>query len=463
MDVVEKLKIATLRILNMNNLRLFGCMFYNFNVSLSNGKNLIEESIKRVESEDPKLVDLVRDALESFLTAYVFIDDGKPHIVLYDSFIEKKSPEELTFVLLHEILHFLKGDTYRGMGKDQTLYNLAADHVINTSLIKDINDNKLKKVEDPGDGFTIPRLKDKNMSTEEVYEYLKSKAKVNPVSKLSIPSMGGQGETDGRPTNVNISNIEIDGKHTVQIEDIEQNSNESQVAQEKQITESLKSEARALMNQEQIGKGMASGSLKDLITKIIEVEIPWEKLLERALLTKIVPDADNRIWTNPLKRLRAHGHVLPGRGTSKKASVAVICIDTSGSISQKNLQQFSSIVLQAFSKFDELWVMKHDVRIHENVRIKTSEATADDIISSYNGRGGTSHKYVFKEIQKSFELKKQDIGIVILLTDFDSDVERIWPKHTWTKRIPVSVVLTRNRKIPSIVDPHPVIIKDEQK
>lgn len=463
MDVNEKLKIAILRILNMNNLRLFGCMFYNFIVSIEESNDIIKQSLENLDITDPDLKIEMEESFKDFLTASIFIDDSKPHIIIYDSFIKEKSVEELTFVILHEILHFLKGDTYRGTNKDQTIYNLAADHIINNSLIKDINDNKLQKVAEPKDRFLIDKIKQRNMSTEEVYDYLLNTVKINPLGNSSVkifPKSGGE-EDAGKAININISEIEIDNKKSIHIEDINSSKSETENLEQKQTTESLKSEARALMNQESISKGMATGSLKDLITKIIEVEIPWEKLLERALLTKIVPDHDNRIWTNPRKRLRAHGYVFPGRGTSKKASIAAICIDTSGSISKKDLKKFSSIIIQSFSKFDELWILKHDIKIHQNIRIKTSDVDASDIISKYYGRGGTSHKYIFKEIQKSFEKKKEDIGIVIILTDFESDIEHMWARYSWTRRIPVSVVLTRNNPVPKYIDPHPVLIKDK--
>ena len=461
----EKLRISLLRILTSNNLKLFGCILYNFKIEMRNSEPLFKSIREQLEKSNKlsKSVDAVIDLVSQQLTAFATFQNGKPYIALYDSFITTKTINELIFVILHEILHVLDGHHHRCGSRDPLMYNLAADHVINTTLKKDVDSGDLKKVSVPEDCFIIPELKSKpNMTTLEVYEYLMKNSQTKKQQSLSIPGIGSPDDGgDSGNTEMDIVEVSINGKDKTIIKDIiaSQNNTKEEVSES---TEELISEVRTLMNSDESNRGFASGALKDFIEKIIEVEIPWDKLLERVILTKIVPCPDNRVWTRPLKRLRAHKILLPGPGTARKASVACIVIDTSGSISKTNLQRFTSIVLQSLTYFDEIWIMKHDYTIHQNVRIKTSEVNNDDFIFEYKGRGGTSHKDIFKEIEKSVVEKRDQLGIVIMLTDFESDIESLWDNYKWVNKVPVSIVLTKKISVPKNIDPYPILIKDNK-
>lgn len=461
-DSAEKLRLALLRILNLNNLKLFGCIIYNFIIELIPGEPIVERMKEILLKDNISQADsdaIIAETTKS-MTAFATFQNGKPFIGLYSTFVDEKSVDELIFVILHEVLHILDGHHYRGGSRDAFVYNLAGDHVINTALKKDIDNKELTKVKAPKDMFIVPSLTSKDMTTQDVYDYLQKKMQQKSKRSFNIPGLGTPGDGSGGST-IDVTEINVDGQSKTVVKDVIQSSQDTTTKEQlAEATEALKAEVRTILNSPELsGRGFVGGALKQLIDKIIEVEIPWEKLLERVLLTKIVPAPDNRVWTSPLKRLRAHGIILPGAGTAKKASVGCILIDTSGSISDKDLRKFTSVVLQSLAFFDELWIMKHDVPIHQNKRLKSSEATMDDFIYKYKGRGGTSHADVFKELEKAVIERKEQIGIVIMLTDFESNVESLWGNHQWVKKVPVSVVLTRNTKVPPHIDPHPILIK----
>lgn len=468
MDVNEKIRIALLRILNSNVLRLFGCLIYNFDIELVDNEAI---TWKWEEAGIPKEV---IEGFEEMLTASVTIIKGVPKMTVFSKFASKKSVEELIFILLHEVLHILGGDCIRKGDRNHNIFNLAGDHVINKSLIEDIKQGHLTKIKQPEEAFFIKKLMNKNLTKEEVYALLNKNAKIKNYGvgsfKIGMPGSGQGGgnqpnDQEGKAQiNVQVLEVTIDGKtHQFPVDATiaPGNSGDNKT---KDTTESLKAEARAVMNNDNIvGKGSNSGSVATLVKKMIKVEIPWTTLLDRAICSKIVPDPDNRSWRFLQKRMYTHGYTIPGTSDDEKPATLVIAEDQSGSVSDKDIKKFASVIMQSIKYFDEVRVIKHDVKIHSDETVDVQSMTIEKVLFEALGRGGTSHKYVFQEIEDSFNLDDVDISLVLLLTDFESDIERIWDKYEWTKEIPVSVVLTRdNRDVPKYVDPKPILIKNKK-
>ena len=202
---------------------------------------------------------------------------------------------------------------------------------------------------------------------------------------------------------------------------------------------------------------------KIAIEEITKVEVPWYKLLEKAILVNINPNPDTRTWTNPMKRLRAHGIIIPGTGIDKDLETLVICIDTSASISEQHLKIFAGVCIDSCSKFKKIWILKHDVKIHQNVIINSNEIDKEKIISKMSGRGGTSHLAVYREIEEQFNKKELKMGLILFLTDFDSNIQNIYQDYEWTKSIPVIHIVTDEhyfKKIPKDLDSSPILIKE---
>ncbi len=425
MDAAEKLRIALLKILNLNNLKLFGCLIYNFKINI------------------------VTDEVENG-TAYVGIFNGRPTISIFKNFIEEKTVQELMFVLLHEIMHILHGHTLRRGDQNHIIYNMAGDHVINNTLRSDLKKGHLNQLTCPKEAYIIEELTNKNLTTQEVYDFLLKNTKISETQTIQMEN----------GMSVSVTEMDVNGQKIIYISDVNQSCSTSPEEQEEhqKITDNLKSEVRSLMNDERISRGLLSGDLKNMIMDIIQVEIPWDKLLEKTLLTKIKSAPDHRIWTNPMKRLRAHGIIMPGHGTKKVASTVAFIIDTSGSISNDDLKKFTSVVLQSINAFETVWLIKHDVDIKQNLILKTSEVEHSNFTYDYAGRGGTSHKQTFDIIEQNYKNKTLSVDLIIMLTDFESDIESIWNKYNWTSRIPVCIICTERHTIPDYIDSSPIYI-----
>ncbi len=432
MTPIEKLRRTVLKILNIRDFKLFGCLIYNFQIDIL--KNIIYDNVLEVNKNKNKI--------EKVLTAYTFVQDGKPHINIYENFINEHSIEELEFILLHEILHIIDGDTYRCKTRNHILFNLAADHVINTTL-KSAVDNDEIPAAIPSSAFIIKELEHKDLTKEEVYEYLLENASIYNVGLID---------------NNNASEVEIGDQSELVISDIKSSSDQEE---DKNTSDTLKAEARAVQNIINKERGESSGKLKDLINKIIEIKIPWTDIIQQAITTVVVPSTDSRSWSNIRKRFYVHGIYLPGNDTELKPGFLIIGVDTSGSINQDDLKKFGSIILQSSNHFDLVRIIKHDIDIHEDKTITAEELKISDIYYKFIGRGGTSHKYIFNRIEKSYK-KNDDISMVILLTDFESNIESIWKNYEWVKNVPLKIVLSNNQQpVPSYVDSKPIYIKDQ--
>jgi len=435
---IEKLNLSQLRILNTNALRLFGCLLYNFDTIYMKTEKMFTDDMS----------DKIKDMIKSKATAMATIVNGKPTIGFYNTFIDECDVEELTFVNLHEILHVLNKDCTAGdIYPEKELHNFACDHIINTALKADIAKGIMRKVKCPANAFIIDALVDNKDYTTvaEVYNWLIENAIQNGVVQL------GNG--------MKMYTVTINGKEHHVLPDIGTISAEGMTDAD-DIGDALQAEARTILETaENLFRGMESGSaVGKLIENIIKVEIPWTSLLDRSIAQKIVPDDVNRSWKGLQKRPFSLGLYYPVEDVTEKPSILVLLEDQSGSITKQDIQKFASILLQSIRYFDEVWIMRHDVRIHHNKRYKSAQTTEAELSFEAGGRGGTSHKYVFNKIQEAFE-EGDDLSMIIMLTDFYSDIEGLWPKYEWTKEIPCCIVCNSTKAIPTYVDKTPIYIK----
>jgi len=449
MDWKQKLDSARMNILISNQLRLFGCLIYNFDIIVVDSNLIFEDNI----SEETK------EVAKNSLTAMALIINDKPTIIIYSHFIEEKTSSELIFVILHEIIHILDGHNLRSVGKNNKIHNLAADHIINIALQQDVDKKILENVSIPDDAFMINSLKNKKMTLNEVYEWLLQKTKIK---KIGMSLINIDGVNIGK-IELEMMTIDIDGKQYQFTNDITSLAEtDSDRSKEQEINNTLLAEARAIMSNDSIiGKGDSSGALLQLINKMIEVKIPWWELLKKAITNKIVPSEDNRSWRRMQKRPQALGISLPDYDQEERPAILILCEDQSGSISKTDIKKFANVIYQAIKFFDEIRVIKHDVGIHSDETFKASDCLNEKILFEAHGRGGTSHNLVFKRIEESFE-EDDEISLVILLTDFDSDIEKIWSNYKWTKIIPISVCLTKSRTIPKHIDNKPILIEQQK-
>jgi hypothetical protein len=114
-------------------------------------------------------------------------------------------------------------------------------------------------------------------------------------------------------------------------------------------------------------------------------------------------------------------------------------------------KKFSGIIETSMRHFKTIHLIVHDTIIHQRKTFdKDTIHEFYRFISNegYYGRGGTSHKHLFEEIQTEYwEKDKDDLSMVISLTDGFSDVESYYhnSQFEWIKNnIPLVFIITKD-------------------
>ena len=126
-------------------------------------------------------------------TAWVSSDT----ITFNPSFMDELSEDELVFVLEHEVMHTALGHVARGRGRNQELFNVAADIVVNSNILRS-NGMDLASItlREYGESMHLTPAGDEGYgyTAEEVYEMLLA-GDMEPAAKMG--DSRGQGDTEG--------------------------------------------------------------------------------------------------------------------------------------------------------------------------------------------------------------------------------------------------------------------------
>lgn len=422
-SVEGKIKKARLKAFRRDvGLLFFGNLMYKFDISIEEMKDTVEGFVRY----DPQNV------TKSL--------DGKIHV--NKNFVGKEdyTHVHLLFLISHEIMHILRKDGVRRGTRDPLKWNVACDHCVDRDL-------KVIKTIDPYEGRynIIPELNSQKpqCSAEEAYKWIID----NPQS-VKIQLISGEGGEDV------IKVTTSDGKSYIV------NTNCGGVKQTKPMTTDQKLEyeeiidqfvaqARALY-QTIKDKGSISGGMSEMLDKLLKVHIPWESLLEKAIKTNTIQKPDERQWRQPNKMYLPLGITLPGVTMSEDTEgvgILVVTADSSGSVSTDELKKFSSVIVQSMKYFETIRLMVHDVDVHQVVDF--DKDNIHEFLSfikkeGYKGRGGTSHKPSFDMIEEDWKDRdfRDDLSMVISLTDGYSDLEHIYTDYNWLRSIPLEIVVT---------------------
>lgn len=289
----------------------------------------------------------------------------------YDpEFTAKLTVDELTFLLVHELLHIILEHPIRGVGKDPRVANIAMDYVVNEYAekagFKPING----ALRDP---------KFDNWTFEKIYAHLLQNAASSGRSgSTSKPRPAGQDRfgSDVRP-----------------ITDPDR-----QVAASTQMRQRL---AQASLTGRLAGSG--GDVMQRLVQTILHPVRPWHEILREYLQATAEP-VDT--WTRPNKRFDAI--YLPARVRDVTCDITMI-VDTSGSISREDLNKVAAEVeaISAQTRPRRIRVVYCSDRV-----VGEDVFDADDAIKLRPVGGGGTDMRVALDYVSSWEQ-----SVVILATD----------------------------------------------
>lgn len=305
------------------------------------------------------------------------------------AFVSTLDNAELTGLFAHEVAHCELQHMFRGAGRDQEIWNSAADYVINARLI--------------ADGFTLPAgaLLDPRfdqMHAEQVYAILQLEQ-----DQTGNPPPTGNGSTgsfrEPDPTaQPDPNDPNGGGAGPVQL-----GANDWQILAEQAANVASKA-------------GELPGGVKRDLDHARGAGADWRAIL-RELIEHTAPS--NYSFTRPARRHMANGVYLPGV-VKENMPPLYVAIDNSGSVSKRDLSVFAR----------ELTAILHDLKperielIYCDTRIRktqTVEQWEPELTLSADGGGGTKFMPVFDHLQESGEYP----AALVYFTDLDNSPEQV--------------------------------------
>lgn len=287
--------------------------------------------------------------------------DGKHLFINPDKFLAL-SDDEQVFLLAHETLHVAYLHMVRLGNRNPLVFNMAADYVINLELVNQ------------GFKFIEGGLIDSSysgLSTEEVYDLLIK-------------------EDDKQPQSNSMGNDVIYGSsNSVESEQI------SHEIQGKIMQAALTAEQA-----EQIGS--IPSSVKRYLEKLLKPKVNWKVVLRRFFNDL---DVQETSWNRPKKKYLPM--YLPTRRSNKLSSIS-IAIDTSGSITQNQFNQFITEISAIFRFLQpkDLEIIQFDYGIRAIDTVKNvNQLKAVNFV----GGGGTS---VMEVIQRFIDKPSKALVII---------------------------------------------------
>jgi predicted metal-dependent peptidase len=289
-------------------------------------------------------------------------------------FITMLKTKEVEFLFGHEVLHVVYDHIDRRGSRDPQIWNIANDYTVNADL-------KRHKV---GQFITtVPCLYEQKYDgkpSEEIYDDL-----MKNVQKIDINDLIDQMIDDHMDNEGESDESDSDGNSTGKSKRPKMTSEERErVRQEvKQAIISAAQTAEA---------GSLPKGVERLIKQATNPIMPWRELLQTNLTSAIRNDYS---WIRPSRRSWHMDAIMPGMTPGEEIDVT-IAIDMSGSISDKQAQQFLGEISGMMNAFDgyKVHVFCFDTKIY-NPADYTSENM--DSIDEYHpaGGGGTDFDCIF--------------------------------------------------------------------
>ena len=288
---------------------------------------------------------------------------------------------QLMFLLAHEALHYMLCHALRLGHRDAKAWNIAADKVINDTLI----DAKVGDFIDGG--VTLDGARD--MAAEELYDDADAGSDVGGIGC----DVGSPVDDDGNP---------LDDAQIHQLE-----------AQAKIDAIQSAKAAKAV--------GKLPGSIERLVEELVNVTTPWYDILERFMQSKV---KDGYSWNRPNRRFIARNIYIPGTDYTPRMGPLVIAVDTSGSLQASDIDVFNGHINRILETCnpEAVYVVYCDTRVQG-----VDEYTPDDfpVRLEAKGGGGTSFKPVFDYI----DANDIDPECVVYLTDGYGDQNTFTTTH----------------------------------
>lgn len=284
------------------------------------------------------------------------------NLYINPDFFESLSKDEQIGLLAHEAWHVAFQHMFRSMGRDPSLWNQAADYVINLML-------KDSKYQIPQGGLCNEAYRD--MSTEQVYDILvKDPSKQSSDPDLDVMPPGKLDDDNPEPLT------------------------EEDMADLQQGVEDILIKASIQSRQAGDNPGAIPNDIAIHINKLLNPKLPWHVILANYVNSISREDFSFR---KPNRRFMPD-YYLPSLYSERVGHIA-IAVDTSGSVSDMEFAGFLTEInhIKTHMNPELITVLDFDTSIK-----KVHELKEEDSLSKlqFHGRGGTDLHPVFDYFNK---------------------------------------------------------------
>lgn len=401
-------------------------------------------------------------AAELYPLAFYKPDTDSIHIFIeHECFIKRKSDKEkyafLMFLLFHEANHRLLLHSKRRGEKDLNLWNIAADMEIHNTLyvywqiMKDdpamVYSSVFSNMKDYISKFLFDKANSnfneglfdiayiQNVAEEIYLDLMESKEEEQMQIEVGCSRDPGDDESesdDGQVATVTTTKYTSKaGKHfsytTVEFpnEDEDDIQGDDSALTRKTLMESnLQKHIKEFTER---NRGTAANACATFIKKLFHVKINWKSILRSSLQTAL-EKSEYFSWAKPRTSLFA----LPGSlylpvqcEDEEKYGTLIIARDESGSMTNEEISQAASIILEAKEFYKKIILIKHDTEITSVEEFEEIDDQVKRSLMTRNSNGGTSHQAVFKWINAydTDESHEDRISCCIFITDLCSDIQ----------------------------------------
>lgn len=377
------------------------------------------------------LMHMIYSIDEGCETAYT---DGE-RIAFSPTFLEELSDKELDFVMMHEILHVVLQHCLRGEDKDNERYNIAADIVINSTIMHE-NDDKASSItlSKYGESMHIaPDGKEGYLYTaEEVYEMLQSKQKDSDSGNEKSKKAGNVGSKKGRAGKVQQSRKIMDKPVAKRWDDHSQWGKFEEDSKLRDVWVKNFAECCEAINvrDKSNNRGTLPMFAQRMLEKLKEPQTDWRTILNDFIQEEICDYS----FSPPDRRFQDSPFFLPDfneMGKNDNVSDILFFIDTSGSISDNDMTTAFSEIKGAIDQYGgklKGWLGFFDAAIIEPKPFSSFE---EFIVIKPAGGGGTDFQIVFEYVDQ--HMKEKEPNCIIILTDGYAP----FPKEELANDIPV--------------------------
>lgn len=342
------------------------------------------------------------------------------YITFSPSFMDELDDDSLDFVLMHEVLHIALQHCYRGAKRNNEIFNIACDIVVNSNILKSMN--KL-----PNDFMLYEKfgIINKTPYKEDGYKYTAEEVFEMLLTKYNNSQSNSDKDDTEEDENFN-SSFDSHG---------EWKENENSDKED----EWMRRVVNAALQAQGYDNTAAPYSIERLIKELQEGVIDWRTVLHEFIQTSTYDYS----LLPPDRRFSDSDFFLPDLNDLEEVDPDILFfVDTSGSISDTLLNETYSEIASAISQFNGKlcgWLGFFDTHIYDPIKFE-NVTDLKEIMPI--GGGGTDFHIIFEYVNKVF-IQKHKPKAVVILTDGGAE----FPKQNPTE-IPVLWIICGTNIVP---------------